>query len=101
MDYKRYIAQKLCIEGASAEETAELIATPPDPAMGDYALPCFKFAKLLKKSPAAIAADLAARFQRDDVVTDVSAVNGYLNFRVDRKSFADAALMQILAQGEA
>ena len=99
MDYKRYIAQKLCIEGASAEETAELIATPPDPAMGDYALPCFKFAKLLKKSPAAIAADLAARFQRDDVVTDVSAVNGYLNFRVDRKSFA--ALMQILAQGEA
>ncbi len=101
MDYKRYIAQKLCIEGVSAEETAELIATPPDPAMGDYALPCFKFAKLLKKSPAAIAADLAARFQRDDVVTDVSAVNGYLNFRVDRKSFADAALMQILAQGEA
>lgn len=96
MDYKRYIAEKLCIDGVTAEETAELIAVPPDPAMGDYALPCFKFAKVLKKSPAAIAAEIAGRFERDDVVADVSAVNGYLNFRINRKNFVDTALMQIL-----
>ena len=44
MDYKRYIAENLQIEGVSAEEIAESVAVPPDTAMGDYALPCFKFA---------------------------------------------------------
>ena len=62
MDYKRYIAENLQIEGVSAEEIAESVAVPPDTAMGDYALPCFKFAKVLRKSPVAIAESLKDGF---------------------------------------
>ena len=50
MDYKKYIAEKINVEGVSKEELYDLIALPPNTDMGDYALPCFKFAKLLRKS---------------------------------------------------
>ena len=47
MDYKKYIAEKLNIGGVSSEELYSLIILPPDTTLGDYALPCFKFAKIL------------------------------------------------------
>ncbi|MGN1077276.1 MAG: hypothetical protein ACI4ST_02055, partial [Candidatus Gallimonas sp.] len=47
MDYRKYIAERLQIAGMTAEEIAEAIAVPPDTSMGDYALPCFKFAKIM------------------------------------------------------
>ena len=80
MDYKRYIAEKLNIEGISSEEINSLLSIPPNTEMGDYALPCFKFAKVFRKSPAAIAEDLVNTYNCDDVISGVSAVNGYLNF---------------------
>ena len=84
MDYKAYIAQKLNIDGMSTEEIASAIAVPPDSTMGDYALPCFKFAKLMRKSPVMIADALKSDFVCDDVISEVSAVNGYLNFRINK-----------------
>ena len=36
-----------------------LLEVPPKPEMGDYAFPCFGLAKEQKKSPLAIAQDLA------------------------------------------
>ena len=50
MDYKKYIVEKLLphIDGMSEEELYELIALPPNTEMGDYALPCFRFAKALR-----------------------------------------------------
>lgn len=100
MDYKRYIAQRLKVEGVSEDELADLVAVPPNTEMGDYALPCFKFAKILRKSPAAIAEELAASYPADGVVCGASAVNGYLNFKIDRKSFADETLSKIIGEGD-
>ena len=68
MDHKKYIADKIKAEGVSAEEVASALAVPPDPKMGDYALPCFKFAKVLRKSPVAIAAEPAVAFPHDRLV---------------------------------
>ncbi len=99
MDYKRYIAEKLKIEGMGAEEIAEAIAVPPDTQMGDYALPCFKFAKLLRKSPVQIAEEFAAEFPADNVVEEASALNGYLNFKINRKGLADETLLRIKREG--
>lgn len=53
MDYKKYIAGKINIVGASAEEIVSYITVPPAGDMGDFALPCFRFAKILRKPPAA------------------------------------------------
>ena len=51
----------------------------------DYCVPCFKFAKILRKSPAAIAAEAAAQLTIDGI--KVEALNGYLNFSIERESF--------------
>ena len=100
MDYKRYIAQHIKAEGVAKEELEGLIAVPPDTSMGDYALPCFKLAKVLRKSPALIAEDIAANYPLDGVVSEAKALNGYVNFRIDRKGLAEDVLSTILKEGE-
>ena len=100
MDYKKYIAGKINIVGASAEEIASCITVPPAGDMGDFALPCFRFAKILRKPPAAIAEDVKNSFVTDSVVCGVSAVNGYLNFKIDRSAFVTETLKKIAAEGD-
>lgn len=100
MDYKKYIAGKINIVGASAEEIASYITVPPAGDMGDFALPCFRFAKILRKPPAAIAEDVKNSFVTDSVVCGVSAVNGYLNFKIDRSSFVTETLKKIAEEGD-
>lgn len=96
MDYKEYIAQKIEINGVSKEEISSSIALPPNSEMGDYALPCFKFAKILRKSPVAIAEELKSGFITDNVICEVSAVNGYLNFKINKNGLANSVISQIL-----
>ena len=100
MNYKQHIANKLNIDGVSAEEIASFITATPSQDMGDYALPCFRFAKALRKSPVMIAEDLAKSFETDDDITGVKAVNGYLNFTVNRAGFALKTLQKVLEEGK-
>ena len=104
MDYKKYIAEKLSIEGISQDELYEMIALPPNLEMGDYALPCFKLAKLMRKSPVMIAETLRDTLMADEsvinekVLKEVSAVNGYLNFKINKTDFVKATLEKILSE---
>ena len=100
MDYKKYIADIIKVEGVSPDEIASAIALPPNSQMGDYALPCFKFAKVLRKSPALIAEELSKNISADDVISEISAVNGYLNFKINKEGLARETLERISAQGE-
>ena len=100
MDYKQHIAKKLVIDGVSEAEIYSAIALPPNSDMGDYALPCFKFAKVLRKSPVAIAEELKNVYVCDETISEVSAVNGYLNFKVNKTGLADATLKEVLDAGE-
>ena len=100
MDYKKYIAEKIKVRGVSAEEIASSIALPPNSQMGDYALPCFRFAKVLRKSPAVIAEELAKTIPADGVISEVSAVNGYLNFKINKAGLAREVLAEISQKGE-
>ncbi len=60
----------------------------------DYCVPCFKFAKLLRKSPAVIATEAATAIRVDGMT--VEALNGYLNFTIDRLAFAQNAMSNAL-----
>lgn len=100
MDYKKYIADKIKVDGVSADEIYSSIALPPNSQMGDYALPCFRFAKVLRKSPAAIAQELASGLSPDGVISDISAVNGYLNFSINKEGLAREVLSEIASKGE-
>jgi arginyl-tRNA synthetase len=100
MDYKQYICDKLNIDGMTKEELYSLLDAPPTPDMGDFALPCFKLAKLLRKPPVVIAQSLAETFPTDNVIGKVTAVNGYLNFTVNRVGMVDEVIKTVLAAGE-
>ena len=99
MDYKQYIASKLNCTGLNVDELSSFIEVPPTNELGDFALPCFKLAKILRKSPVAIAEDLKNAFQVDDVISQVSAINGYLNFKVNRTGKTKTHLTEILSKG--
>ena len=109
MDMKTRIAQLLADtlrkawpqagELPQAEELRPLLEVPPEPKLGDYAFPCFRFAKTLRMAPPKIAQALAEAFDAPETAS-VQAVNGYLNFFLNRVNFARDALESVLAAGE-
>ena len=71
MNYKHYIASKLNIEGMDTDAVASCIEVPPNNDLGDFALPCFKFAKVLRKSPVMIAEELSKTDKVSSVNTNL------------------------------
>lgn len=100
MDYKNYIAEKLNIEGIDKDALRSFIEIPPDREMGDYALPCFKLSKILRQPPVKIAENLKSVITTDDVISEVNAVGGYLNFKVNRAAFVENVLSEVLTLGD-
>ena len=100
MDYKKHIAEKLNVEGVTADQLKSFIETPPNTDMGDFALPCFKLSKIMRMPPVKIAENLASAFNPDQHISGAVAVNGYLNFRINRGGFADALLKEITDKGD-
>ena len=49
----------------------------------DLAVPCFTMSKAMRKSPQAIADELAAAIQPSGLISAVTSTNGYLNFNID------------------
>ncbi len=96
MDYREYIVNKLNLENITAAD----VALPPNSQMGDYALPCFKLAKAFRKSPVAIAEELKNSFVCDEVISEVSAVNGYLNFKINKAGLVSSVLNRVLSEGD-
>ncbi len=87
-------------EGLPAqEELRGLLAVPPDPALGDYAFPCFRLARPLRMAPPKIAEALCAAWQRQDVAS-VQPVNGYMNFFLNRENFAAETMAALRAAGD-
>ena len=66
------------------------IEYPKDKTLGDYAIPCFQFAKVLKKSPNDIANELLAN-------TDIkgTVLNGYLNIELNRLEYTKDLIKEI------
>mgnify|MGYP004596912735 FL=1 len=101
MDYKNIIANLIEIEGISSAEIAALISPPKDSKMGDFCLPCFRFSKALRKSPIAIAEELAASITLPDCFEKAEAVAGYLNFTLDKKAYNKRIIEKAGAEGKA
>ena len=76
------------------------IGTPPDSAMGDYAVPMFPFAKTLRVAPQRIAQRVADAFAAGDGLASAEAAGPYVNFRVDRNAFSRTLLDEIAARGD-
>ncbi len=75
------------IEGLTAEEIKDMLEIPADSKMGDYAFPCFKLAKVLRKAPPMIAQGVAEKLQGNELFAKVESVNAYVNMFISRKFF--------------
>ena len=77
MDYKIEIAKKLNeITNMDVNELASFIEVPKDTSLGDYAFPCFRLAKELKKAPPVIANEIKEKLNKDEIIDEVNVVGG-------------------------
>jgi len=86
-------------EKAGLPEADVKIEQPRDPSLGDFAFPCFPLAKVLKKAPPAIAAELAEEIDADLDEITAEATGPYINFRIDRALLASAIVGAVLTAG--
>lgn len=101
MDYKQSLAEALAaVCPLTAPEIADLLETPPDPAMGDFAFPCFRLAKTMRKAPPMIAAALCDSIKLPEGMSCAPA-GGYINVTVSRDALAKSVLTRVFSEGAA
>ena len=101
-DFKVAIANclKEKIEDLTLEEIVALIEVPPNKEMGDFAFPCFRLAKVFRKAPNMIAADLAESIEAKDEISKVMPLGGYVNFFVNKSQLAQNVIKDVLTKKE-
>ena len=102
ISYREKIADILApqIEGLERDEIMSMIETPADIKMGDYAFPCFKLAKLLRKAPPVIAKSIAEAIGDDPMFEKVESVNAYVNMFVSKEDFAREVVSEAVEKGD-
>lgn len=86
------------IYGISLPDTENYIEIPSNIELGDFSLPCFTLAKTLKRSPKIIAEELSKYINhknKDIMISEVKAVNGYLNIFIDRVYFINQIITDV------
>lgn len=102
MDFKQEIVTMLAaqVSQLSSEEIVGVLEVPSNSEMGDYAFPCFRLAKVLRKSPPIIAQELCEKLEKPSFVNRIEAVGGYVNFFVDKNIFVKSVMEKLLQQKE-
>ena len=92
-DFKDLLAKEIAkVSNIDEEKIKENLEVPKDSTNGDYAFPCFILAKELKKAPALIATELQSRIAQEinnEDIKEVTAVNGFLNFKINRQKMVE------------
>jgi len=100
INYKYEIAKKINkIVNMPVEELETYIEIPPNTEMGDYAFPCFKLAKEMRKAPPMIAAELKEKLTTDAMISKIEVAGGYLNFFIDKNNFVKDVMEEAINKG--
>ena len=101
INFKKIIGEKIAKAAEIEEaEVTSYIEIPPNTDLGDYAFPCFKLAKVLRKAPPAIAAELKEKIEVDEYISKVDIAGGYLNFYINRLAITESVLKEIEETGD-
>ncbi|MBQ6845984.1 MAG: arginine--tRNA ligase, partial [Oscillospiraceae bacterium] len=101
MDNKKELAAALSkVVGTEAEELVNWLETPPNPQMGDYAFPCFRLAKTMRKAPPAIAQEISEKIELPAFISRAEVAGPYLNFFADKDDMAKQVVSRVLREGE-
>lgn len=87
MYLKSIIAEEIkkIVSEIEFDEIEKSLEVPPNSELGDFAFPCFKLAKSLKKAPPLIANELAPKLANCDIFEKIEAVGGYINIFVNKE----------------
>ena len=102
LDFKKVIADSIAnaVE-LNSEDLYAFIEIPKDSENGDYAFPCFKLAKELRKSPKVIAEEIKEKIElNSEIIEKVDVVSGYLNFFVNKSKLAQVVIEEIQQNNE-
>lgn len=100
MDTKRTIAERIqtIVPELDQEQIVNLLEIPKNSDMGDLAFPAFALARILRKAPQMIAADIAEKLDKTGF-EKIEAVGPYINFFLDKKSISADVLGKVIANG--
>lgn len=95
-DFKQIIAKQISKTiDINEEELESYIETPKDSKNGDYAFPCFRLAKELRKAPPAIANEIKEKIEAVEEIEKIEVAGGYLNFFINKSILAKEVLEEI------
>ena len=102
INFKEIIAKEIAKSvNIDEKELESYIEIPKDTNNGDYAFPCFRLAKELKKAPPMIANDIKNNIKIDeDLIEKVEVIGGYLNFYIHQEQMVKEVLQEIAKQEE-
>ncbi len=97
LDFKQEIANTIeKVINIDTKELESYIEIPKDNKNGDYAFPCFRLAKELKKAPGQIASEIKEKIEIDTkIIEKVEVLGGYLNFYVNKQALTKEVIQRI------
>lgn len=105
LNFKQEIAEYIeKVVDIEKNELEKYIEKPKDTTNGDYAFPCFRLAKQLKKAPQIIAEDIKEKIESDieksKEIEKVEIAGGYLNFYINKILITEEVLKEISKSDE-
>ena len=97
INFKNILVEEISkITNIEKNEIEKYIEVPKETENGDYAFPCFKLAKVLKKSPNLIADNLKSNIKvSENIIEKIEVVGGYLNFFINKETIATEILSEV------
>ena len=102
INIKEIIAKEIeKVTKLNSNELESYIEKPKEAKNGDYAFPCFRLAKELKKAPQEIAKEIASNINiSKEVIENVEVVGGYLNFYANKNLLTNEVIKEISSKEE-
>jgi len=102
LNFKNEIAKSIAkVTNLEVNELESYIEIPPNSDLGDYAFPCFKLAKSLRKAPPMIANEIKEKIKIDEnIIEKIEIVGGYLNIYINKETLVKNVLKEIAEKKE-
>ncbi len=97
-NYKEEIAKAIAgnLPDMEISEIEEAIEIPQDSTMGDYAFPCFKLAKIMRKAPPLIAKGIAEDIAGNPLFEKVEQVKAYVNMFISKEEYTESVMEEAI-----
>ena len=102
INFKNEIAKAISkVTDIDVKELETYIEIPPNSDLGDYAFPCFKLAKTLRKAPPVIATEIKENIEIDEkIIQQIDIVGGYLNIHINKETLVENVIKEVLEKQE-